>query len=503
MIGSTLEEFLLFEFSEGSKYAETILQVCKWSITPIFIISILIDQISSSANPAAVFKRFAIAMFILISAESAFKSVASIGFEIGNSILKEQKNGLVANWSHFRKRAEEVAKKEKKSIGMAGTILGFFQYDSNHWVEKGAALLIIVCLLLVKVIYSIFYYMTYFTSGFLAIFAIFPSFEGNFKGIGKSVLYLILHPIMVALVLAFINETLQFTVNSNNFLEGLTEIAKMLVLCFILLGTFKITQSLVNGTGAENWAGQMGTLLSAGFAHRAMGVAQKIGFGGASLGASAGWSATKSVSSGVGSALSTGAYVASRPLASAISTGASGIKSGLRESSAKIHKDKGAKTTANGPSPILRGRYESNFQKRAGQRAEQKNRNPMSIRNSVSPMSHLKTMKDSTLQIPGAVKGKVFDKAGIPETSQKLSIKEMATLGANKLFNGGEINPTSISGQTKSESFKAKRNTLNEKQIADSLKKMNFSEMLGESNPDTSKKPQKGGSNDGTTFRAD
>ena len=503
MMGSTLEEFLLFEFSEGPQYAQTILQVCKWSITPIFIISILIDQISSSANPAAVFKRFAIAMFILISAESAFKNVASIGFEIGNSILKEQKTGMIAKWLDFRKRAEEVAKKEKKSIGMTGTILSFFQYDSTQMVEKGAALLIIVCLLLVKIIYSIFYYMTYFTSGFLAIFAIFPSFEGNFKGIGKSVLYLILHPIMVALILAFINETLQFTVNSNNFLEGLTEIAKMLALCFVLLGTFKITQSLVNGTGAENWAGQMGTLLSAGFAHRAMGVAQKIGFAGASTGAAVGGSVVKSVSSGVGTALSAGVYVASRPVASAIGSSINGFKSGLSESSTKIHQNKGLKQSKKNSSPILRGRYESNFQKVAGQRAEKKNRNPMSIRSSISPVNHFKAMKDSTLQIPGAVKGKFFDKVGIPETSQKLTIKEKATLGANQLFNGDEISPTSISGQTKSKSFHANRSTLNENQIADRLKKMNFSEMLGEANPDKTKELQKGGSTDGTTFRAD
>lgn len=502
-MGSTLEEFLLFEFSEGPKYAETILQVCKWSITPIFIISILIDQISSSANPAAVFKRFAIAMLILISAESAFKSVASIGFEIGNSILKEQKTGIAAKWLDFRKRAEEVAKKEKKSVGMTGTILSFFQYDSTQMIEKGAALLIIVCLLLVKIIYSIFYYMTYFTSGFLAIFAIFPSFEGNFKGIGKSVLYLILHPIMVALVLAFINETLQFSVNSDNFLEGLTEIAKMLVLCFILLGTFKITQSLVNGTGAEKWAGQMGTLLSAGFAHRAMGVAQKIGMGGASVGTAVGGSIIKNVSSGVGSALSTGAYVASRPIASAIGSSVNGFKSGLSESSAKIHQNKGVKPSKKNSTPILRGRYESNFQKVAGQRAEQKNRNPMSIRSSISPVSHLKAMKDSTFQIPGAVKANVFDKVGIPETSQKLTLREKATLGANQLFNGGEVNPTSISGQDKSKSFNANRNTLNENEIADRLKKMNFTEMLGESNLDEVNKQQNGGSTDGATFRAD
>lgn len=293
---------------------------------------------------------------------------------------------------------------------------------------------------------------------------------------------------MVALVLAFMNDVLAFSVNSKNFLDDLTEIAKFLVLCFVLLGTFKITQSLVNGTGAENWAAQMGSLMAFGMAHRTMGILQKAGIASGIKAATGGATTIKSVSSGVSPILSTGAYVASRPVASAIGSAYSGFKEKVGDSAAKIHQEKGVISSQNSKDPIIKGRYESNFQKIAAERSMQNGSDSRSIKNSISPINHFKAMKDSTMQITGEVGSRIRESAGIPLTKESLTFKEKATLATNQIFNGGEV----VNNSIQKESFSANRNTLNEVQIAEKLQKMNFSEML-----------EKGDQDDRDNFRAD
>lgn len=276
MTESILKEFLLFNFTGWLSFGDKVLALCKHSATPIFIFALIFDASSKIPNPSSVLKRFFIALLIIFSIPIYYEKVVEFGFDLGDSILKEQKSGLISNWLKFKRMAESQSKKEKIKTDVLTTVKSFFYFDGSDYVEKAAAILIFICILMIKIIYSTVYYCMYCASGILAVLSIFPGFQNHTLGILKSILYLIITVVLVALVLSFMNEILVFEVSDQGFIKTLSGIAQFIVLCFVLLGTLKIAQSIVNGKGAEGWAGNMGSMLGAGLAFKSMGAAVDI-----------------------------------------------------------------------------------------------------------------------------------------------------------------------------------------------------------------------------------
>lgn len=270
MSQSITREFLLFDFPQWERYASTIAGFSKDALLPIFIFALLASKLSVNQEPIQILKRLIISQLIIISIPIYFNSIASFGFTVADSIMEGEKKGLIANWVKTKDRAEKVVKKMgKKSDGLTG-ITSLFNFDANDIIEKLIGFLIFVSILLIKVIFSVVYYGTYSSIGIFAALAVFPVFKNNYAGVFKSVLYLILTPILIALVLTFMNENITFVIDADGFLNSITEMSKFTVLLIVLFGTLKISSLLINGVGIESWASGLGSMLSVGLGYKAL-----------------------------------------------------------------------------------------------------------------------------------------------------------------------------------------------------------------------------------------
>jgi hypothetical protein len=258
MNSSIVKEFLLFELEQWLGFGDSIVSFCQAAIFPIFVFALIIDNISINQSPIQILKRTIIAQVILILLPTYYEGIAGFGFNAADSVMKDQRRGLIANWITIKKNAERIAKTEKKPIDSLTAISNIFSFNSSDVAEKIAGLAIFICTLIIKVIFSVVYYGTYSVIGIWAVLAIFPQFDKNLLSIFKSVLYLILTPILISLVLVFMNEALTFFISADGFIDAITEMAKFLVLCFLLLGTLLISHNIVNGAGLESWAAKMG-----------------------------------------------------------------------------------------------------------------------------------------------------------------------------------------------------------------------------------------------------
>jgi hypothetical protein len=431
---SILKEFLLFDSMTWLKYGNMILYICKISIFPVVVFSLIADFLSKSPSPSMVFKRWAIAGVILMVLPTYYSSIVNFGFRVGDSILAKQKGGIISNWRSIVKRAEIKAKKSKEKVDSFTVITKLFAFDSMDLIEKGAAILILISSLLIKVIYSVVYYSTYSIAGIFCVLSIIPTFDSYLIGIFKSMLYLIITAILVALVLTFMNEAISFSVNSDGFLNSLTGVAKFLVLYFVLFGTLAIGYSIVNGKGAESWAGKMGAMLGAGLGYKTFDTATNI------IGSSG-----KSVASTSSSLFKSGANsllplakgiggITSSPFVSAKNNIKKGIKSSIGSKTSNISQSNSGLAFNHQNSSLVDGRYESNFRDIASNGQGQ-----IGFKSAINPVNHMKTSIESTKGLSKEIYARTKNNLGLPVNSRNLTLKEKAIFVANKAVNNGKV----------------------------------------------------------------
>jgi hypothetical protein len=421
-----LEDFLLFDFPTWFKFGNIVLKYCSYAVFPVFAFALLFDKMSASPNPGAILKSVIIVQFVLILVPTYYKPVASFGIKVGNALLKDQKRGMVANWYKFQKRAEKKLK--KKESDLLDTVSQFFKFSGTDIAEKALSVLILVCMLLIKVIYSVVYYLTYCTGGMLAVLSIFPPFRNHLLGVAKSILYLIITAILIALILSFMNQALDFKVSNDGFIEGLKGFAQFIVLCFVLLGTLKMGHSIVNGQGAESWSANMGSMLGAGLGYQVMSKA----FG---LTAKGSWAASKfagsNLSKHVGAPL---AFMASRPFSSAFSGIAQNLQKRTGNRVQQISHQKGVQQNSQGSTimPLLKGQYENAFNQSVSSSRGAEN----SIFSVVNPVNHLRASSMATKNLGQGVNHRFKNVLGLPQNSKNLSSTEKAWFMPNKVLGG-------------------------------------------------------------------
>lgn len=434
MMTSTLQEFLLFNFQNWTKYGNSILDVCQYALYPVFVFALLFDKASQRPDPMGVLKRLLIAQFIILSIPTYYKSVAGFGFKIGDSILEGQRIGLIANWNKFKKKAERQAKRNQEKSDFLTTVSSFFSFDGTDIVEKAAALIIFICILLIKIIYSVVYYSTYCTSGILAALSVFPFFSSYTSGIIKSVFYLIISAVIIAFVLTFLNDTLNFTVSKDGFIENLSGIAKFLVLCFVLLGSLKISYSLVNGSGPEGWGGNMGQMLGAGLAYKAM----SMGFNFTKDGSKVAIGSSYPAVMGAGVAATTIGKNLSLFTAKPITAAAKGIVSKARTDInnkasliAKNHKGSVLNNNSNRSENIS---YES-----ALSNLTKSNTGGSSYSANLNPINHARAAKVATKDFSSRFIQERKVALGLPVYSKELTAREKVIFMANRRLNPGLV----------------------------------------------------------------
>ena len=433
-----LYEFLLFDLPRVVKYNQTIIELSKASVIAVFVFALFFDLISDRPNPGKILKQALIVQFVLIFLPKFYFPVASFGLTVGDALLKEKRSGIVANW---RKIKREVSR-ETKDPSISKTFFAFFKFKGVDYVEKAAVLVISICILLLKVIYSVVFYGTYLTIAIRSVISIFSPYHGNLKGILGSILYLIVTAIVVAIALYFLNDLLDFDSSKEGFVFSLSGIANFFVLAVILLGSLKIGKDLVNGGGIESWGAQMGSVISGGLMYKSMGLASYPGNQIKNAASNTGRSALKIASK---SALFSAKALAAPMSVPAMAAGY-GLKKAVGEKAKLLSMEKGTSLNQSNDQLSFHSSTRSlnanrgpiSWSKSSYERGLDSIREKGSVKSALNPSNHFKASRFAISNSSKEFKNNLESRLGIPSTSKSLTLKEKSLFVANNFLNPKE-----------------------------------------------------------------
>ncbi len=433
MNSSVLMDFLLFDFSDAKLVMDLLVSLSWKFMACIFIAELLIARFRENSDIHAVVKRFLLIQFIIAFLPAFYNPIAKSGFSVGDEVLELKKEGIVANWRRI-KRGIEAQTKQKADTSTI--FFNFLTFKDTDLIRKGAALLIATVFLLLKVIYSAIFYGSYILISARALIAIFTQYSANLYGILSTIIYLILVPIIVSVVLYFLNDVLNFEPNKMGFIESLSAITSFIVLGLCLFGSLKIAKGIIDGSGLEGWGAQMGGLLSAGLGFKMLSLGTDLVKGGVTAGVTTG---AGLVTGGLGAVAAPVAGGAAGMMLSPFKMGFSGAKQGISNKfQANIDKAESKRSpfypqdNSSGVdinSPIVKGRYEREFSKIAG------NSQNMTVKNALNPANHIKASFASTKEAGRAVIAKGKNTVGIPQQSHHLSMGDKLSYMGYKAIN--------------------------------------------------------------------
>lgn len=444
MSETVLKSFLLFDFSDWQVYSAKIIQICQLSIYPLAVISILFDLMSEAPDPLKIFKRVVLAQIILVFIPNNLPQIIDFGFKLADEIVKDEKSGIMAHWIKAQEVITSEAVKQKKEIGFAQKITSMFDFKKYDLFSNMTMTLVVVCLFLAKIIFSVVYYSFLLMAAPVAIISIIPYFKSYNVSLVRSVLFLIMTTVIISIVLAFINKvTIFHTTEAGGFEGSVSTYAQMIVLCIAILGSFGIAHALVNGAGPESWGAKMGTMLSAGMAYNTMTKMQNMAFAGAKkAGAKAGGLGLKGIGH-VGNHALGGLKSSASPLIEGGKSVKESLKQKAQNSASNIP---GIKDTPNNDSYLKAhginpesanqpNKGPSNYSEALKNRVAKED-GTTGLRKSVNPINHLKATKDLAGSKLNTAKSNLREQMGVPEGSSNLSFKDRAVLATNRVLNG-------------------------------------------------------------------
>ena len=445
MMNSILKDFLLFEVPSIIEVSEKINSYSLLFVAAFLIFELMIQLFSHKQPLEEVFKRFLFVHFIIMFMPTFFTPIASAGFLIGDSILKEKslesKTGFVSNWFKVKKAIKE---KTGKEATVANTLINTFLFSVDDVVGRGAVLGIATIMLILKAIYTVIFYLTFLLISSRAALAVMGQFSGNLGGIVSGVIYLILVPIVVASILYFSNDVFEFQANSKGFIDSLEGLAGFIVIGLLLLGSFYVAYSLMQSTGLEGWGASMSSMLSAGFGYKILGAGMRPletsvnSMMSAGLGLATGGAGV--VAGGVAPFVKGVGNIVSSPLKQTLG----GIKSGMGNFfSSKVNSSQpntsywggGSSMMANfNPSDsVTNGTYQNAFNSVAGSPDQ------IRVRDAVNPVNHIKASVQATKDASMNMRAKLNHSMGIPQNVSNLSLGDRANYLGNKIFNGSNL----------------------------------------------------------------
>jgi len=437
-------------------YIENIALYC----FPLFlIIQLIIHLVAKNSDLFETVKYYLIALLIVGTLPTYYKSITHVGIEIGDSIANLRNDGFVSEWKNIRKNAEIEAK--GKRVTNISIILGMFvKFGTLQIAEKMALLLIGVALLFLQLIYTVSYYSGYVMAPIIIAIGVLNQYRNNLYTVFKTVMYLIICPIVVGIMLFVLNMILFYTIK-DGYISGFEGLISFLVLSIVLLSSFKIANMIVSGQSMSNVGDSLasmasfgimrgGTELGIGMAKKGAGAMAKtaIATGGpvAAPFAAAGMGAlyaTKGITKGIGKAFAT-------PPKHALKEAKQGASSYLNTRATNLLKDKGIETPYSGdpliPSNVQTYKepekfdYDSSYKKNMEKIREGSgsSREGSRISSSFNPINHVKasvsTMSDGLKNSRERSSFNLNNKLGIPQKSDKpLSLADKAVFIGNKI----------------------------------------------------------------------
>jgi hypothetical protein len=461
MTTEILKDFLLFEVTELESVAHFLDQYALILIPGFLVCELIQTKFRENPDLKQSIRRLLIVQFLIIFLPSFFNPIATIGFTIGDELINAKvqtsKAGIISNWVKIKSEMEKELKKKKKpkegtKASLAVVLYNLLAFSETDVVSKGATLLLMIIMILLKVLYSAVFYGTYVMISFRALLAIDQSYERNLEGIKTSILYLALVPVIVSSILVLTNDRFDIQVSESGFIESLASIAYFIVLGILLFASLKIAKSILDGAGFENWGASTGQFLSAGLGYNAL-----------TKGSSFSLSKGAAIASG-GASLVAGSAITKGAVGMALSPFKqmfSGAKNGAGNFFSDLKRDGSIESQYNNPyisghsssngssAPLQRdrqnvveGRYSEAFSAVTG-----KDQGQLRIRDAINPSNHLKAMGNAT---KGAYNSSVnnFQRSlGLPINSQNLSVKQKIGYVGDKVFNSSRPNANSLSAK--------------------------------------------------------
>ena len=231
----------------------------------VFILAVIIEFFAG-LDPFALVKRAFLSILLLTSVSSFYEQSIDYSIELADKVLKRQMkaNKLLSDMMEGEGRFKNPRNFEKNPI-FSFLKIQLFKDFANTIFALSIYFIVVVCLLLLKVVYSLVYYIGYGLLGIPCLLYFFPGMEKALRGGILSYVWCLALPHVLVFVLAIISSEISKGYILGQIIGGsIMGTALLFVLAITVAFVPLMTTSLLSKSGIT----QAGGILSVVGAHK-------------------------------------------------------------------------------------------------------------------------------------------------------------------------------------------------------------------------------------------
>ena len=238
------------------------------SILPsAFLLAVLIEFFGQ-IEPFSLVKRAVVSIILLASVNVFYTQTIALSIDAADKILRDQKNANIFLMDFFGgvKHIKTLKdQREQKSFFQEGSVLSnIFSFLRHHLFTSfvnnvftvSVFFIITLCLLILKIVYSLVYYMGYGLIGIPCVLFLFPSMENVLKGGLLGYIWCLILPHVLVIVLSMIGAEINKSYVSGEIVGGsLQGTALLFIMSLSVAFVPMVTAAIISGTGIAYVAG--------------------------------------------------------------------------------------------------------------------------------------------------------------------------------------------------------------------------------------------------------
>ena len=236
------------------------------SIMPsVFIIAVIVEFLANQ-EPFALIKRAFISILLLVSVTSFYQQSIDLSMEMADKILERQKQGNILlmdmlDGAFYVDYLEQSRKEIESGNGSIDKLFFFFKYHLfeariNRLFTIVVYFIVALCLLILKVVYSLVYYMGYGLLGIPCLLYLFPNMGRVLYGGVMSYLWCLTLPHVLVFVLSMIGTEINKGYSGGQVIGGsIMGTVFLFVMAIAVAFVPLITSALLNRSGMAQIGG--------------------------------------------------------------------------------------------------------------------------------------------------------------------------------------------------------------------------------------------------------
>ena len=265
-LSPVLKENIFYDllFSHSSELASVSKQMMKFSKLFMGVIFVLgaIWEFFTENRYRELLVRAVLALIILSCYERFLSESLKVSFLASEKILKKnsKNNYFVKGFKKAREtakkelseREKKITQKEKGKVSWWDRLLIMSKVEWNDKIATSIWLLIYIIFFILKVIYTTTFYLLYVFVSVQAVCFIFPPTSGSLQGALKTYISLVMAPLVIAVILIILDNTMSYRANSSDytFSETIRGLVQLLVAGILLLFAPSFAGALLDGRGS-------------------------------------------------------------------------------------------------------------------------------------------------------------------------------------------------------------------------------------------------------------